>query len=63
MFGEKYGLSVESEPDEGTRVSIRIPAVPYTEENRKILEKGRIFSRDEMIAREKESYKEKKDEE
>ena len=37
--------------------------VPYTEENRKILEKGRIFSRDEMIAREKESYKEKKDEE
>lgn len=63
LFGKEYGLLVESEPDEGTRVSIRIPAVPYTEENRKILEKGRIFSRDEMIAREKESYKEKKDEE
>ena len=63
LFGKEYGLLVESEPDEGTRVSIRIPAVPYTEENRKILEKGRIFSRDEMIAREKESYWEKKDEE
>ena len=63
LFGKEYGLLVESEPDEGTRVSIRIPAVPYTEENRKILEKGRIFSRDEMIAREKESYKEKNDEE
>lgn len=63
LFGKEYGLVVESEPDEGTRVSIRIPAVPYTEENRKILEKGRIFSRDAMIAREKESYKEKKDEE
>ncbi len=63
LFGKEYGLLVESEPDEGTRVSIRIPAVPYTEENRKILEKGRIFSRDEMIAREKESYKEKKPDE
>ena len=38
-----YGLLVESEPDEGTRVSIRIPAVPYTEENCKILEKGHIM--------------------
>ena len=55
-------MIVESEPDEGTRVSICIPAVLYTEENRKILEKGRIFSRDEMIAREKESDKEKENE-
>lgn len=62
LFGKEYGLIVESEPDEGTRVSICIPAVLYTEENRKILEKGRIFSRDEMIAREKESDKEKEDE-
>lgn len=61
LFGKSYGLVVESEPDEGTRVSICIPAVPYTEENRKILEKGRIFSRDEMIAREKESDREKRD--
>ena len=33
MFGEEYGLSIESEPDEGTRVTIRIPAIPYTPEN------------------------------
>lgn len=31
VFGKEYGLIVESEPDEGTTVSIRIPAVPYTE--------------------------------
>ena len=43
VFGKEYGLLVESEPDEGTRVSIRIPAVPYTEENCKILEKGHII--------------------
>lgn len=43
VFGKEYGLIVESEPDEGTTVSIRIPAVPYTEENRKILEKGRLL--------------------
>ena len=39
MFGEKYGLSVESEPDEGTRVVIHIPAIPYTRENAEQLEK------------------------
>ena len=43
LFGKEYGLLVESEPDEGTRVSICIPAVPYTEENRKTLEKGHII--------------------
>lgn len=43
VFGKEYGLLVESEPDEGTRVSIRIPAVPYTEENCKTLEKGHII--------------------
>ena len=37
---------MESEPDEGTAVSIIIPAVPYTEENRKILEKGYLFGKD-----------------
>lgn len=51
VFGKAYGLIVESEPDSGTTVSICIPAVPYTEENRKILEKGYIFSKDEMIDR------------
>ncbi len=49
LFGKEYGLRIESEPDEGTTVSICIPAVPYTEENSKILEKGYIFSREEMI--------------
>lgn len=34
LFGEKYGLHIESELDEGTTVTIRIPAIPYTEENR-----------------------------
>lgn len=48
LFGKEYGLIVESEPDEGTTVSIRIPAVPYTEENKKILEQGHIFSMEEM---------------
>ena len=40
LFGREYGLKVESEPDEGTTVSICIPAVPYTDENRSILENG-----------------------
>ena len=29
VFGTEYGLSLASEPDEGTQVRIRIPAVPY----------------------------------
>lgn len=45
LFGKEYGLGVESEPDEGTVVSICIPAVPYTEENRKKLEEGHILDR------------------
>ena len=47
LFGKEYGLAVESELDEGTTVSICIPAVPYTEENRKVLEKGHIYGREE----------------
>ncbi len=39
MFGNEYGLSVYSEPDEGTKVVIHIPAIPYTEENREKLER------------------------
>lgn len=38
MFGKKYGLIVESEPDEGTTVTIHLPAVPYTRENCEALE-------------------------
>ena len=30
-FGEKYGLSTESEPDEGTTVKIHLPVVTYSE--------------------------------
>ncbi|MDD3339344.1 MAG: histidine kinase [Lachnospiraceae bacterium] len=51
LFGKEYGLHVESEPDKGTRISICMPAVPYTEENRKILEKGYLFSREEIVDR------------
>lgn len=39
MFGSRYGLQVYSEPDEGTRIVIHIPAIPYNEENREELEK------------------------
>lgn len=53
LFGKEYGLIVESEPDEGTTVSICIPAVPCTEENRRILEKGYLFSKEEMVDKEK----------
>ena len=38
LFGEEYGLHIESELDEGTTVSIRIPAIIYSEENRKKFE-------------------------
>lgn len=48
LFGKEYGLSIKSEPDEGTRVFICIPAVPFTEENRKILEKGHLFRKEEI---------------
>ena len=47
LFGREYGLHVDSEPDEGTRVSIRIPAIPYSEENRKIVEQGHIPGNEE----------------
>lgn len=30
-FGEAYGLQIQSEPDEGTLIEIRLPAVPYQE--------------------------------
>ena len=43
LFGKEYGLVVESEPDEGTTVSICIPAVSYTEDNSKKLEQGHVF--------------------
>ncbi len=39
MFGSQYGLQVYSEPDEGTRIVIHIPAIPYNDQNRVELEK------------------------
>lgn len=48
LFGKDYGVKIESEWDEGTTVSLCIPAILYTEENRKILEKGYAFSKEEI---------------
>lgn len=49
LFGREYGVSVKSVPDEGTDVSIRLPVIEYTEENRKILERGHLFYQEEML--------------
>lgn len=43
-FGEQYGLNVESEPDEGTCITIHLPAVLFNEENQKLLESGHYKS-------------------
>jgi two-component system sensor histidine kinase YesM len=40
-FGEAYGLVIRSEPDEGTAVTIHLPAIPYTDETAKALEEGK----------------------
>ncbi|MCR5671547.1 MAG: histidine kinase [Butyrivibrio sp.] len=40
-FGAEYGLQIDSEPDEGTKVTIHLPAIPYNEENQKLLESGK----------------------
>ena len=40
-FGQQYGLKIESEPDEGTSITIHLPAIPYNEENQKRLESGK----------------------
>lgn len=37
-FGEQYGLKISSELDEGTNVTIHIPAIPYTQANQLALE-------------------------
>lgn len=50
LFGGEYGLRIESEPDEGTSVSVCIPAVPFTEENRKLLEGGSALDRDKIMS-------------
>ena len=40
LFGKEYGLEIESELDEGTTVSIRIPAILFSEEQQRVLETG-----------------------
>ncbi|MFR2835999.1 MAG: hypothetical protein ACLTCI_04070 [[Clostridium] nexile] len=47
LFGKSMVWLWRSEPDEGTTVSICIPAVLYTEDNREDLEKGRMFRKEE----------------
>lgn len=37
-FGPAYGLEVRSEPDEGTMVRIKLPAIPYRQDIEKILD-------------------------
>ena len=39
-FGAQYGLMAASEPDEGTTITIHLPAIPDTPENQKLLESG-----------------------
>ena len=43
MFGAQYGLIVESEADEGTTVTIHLPAVPFTKDNCDALEESNIW--------------------
>ena len=33
LFGEPYGLQIESELDEGTTVTVIIPEIVFSEEN------------------------------
>ena len=42
MFGEEYGLKVESEADEGTKVTIHIPAIPFNSENQSKMEEKSV---------------------
>ncbi|MGN0438279.1 MAG: sensor histidine kinase [Lachnospiraceae bacterium] len=43
MFGVAYGLAVESEADEGTTVTVHLPAILFTKENCEELEKSKIW--------------------
>jgi two-component system sensor histidine kinase YesM len=49
-FGERYGLKVESELDEGTTVTIRIPAIEASPENMEKYEEGGNRKRHETQA-------------
>lgn len=40
-FGAQYGLEIESQPDEGTTITIHLPYIPYSLETQERLENGR----------------------
>ncbi|MCH4222778.1 MAG: sensor histidine kinase [Solobacterium sp.] len=40
-FGPEYGLKIESELDQGTTVTVHLPAILYSEETRTLLEHGK----------------------
>lgn len=40
-FGEQYGLEIESEMDEGTKIRVHLPAIPYSKETADLLEAGK----------------------
>ena len=45
-FGKEYGLVIRSEPDEGTCVTVHLPAIPYSQDIERILD-GKIGGRSE----------------
>ena len=51
-FGQKYGLEIESEPDEGTMVRIRLPYIEYSPEILEYLD-GKRTDREEETSDEK----------
>ena len=52
-FGKKYGLEIESEPDEGTMVRIRLPYIEYSPEILEYLDGKRTNRPEEGTADEK----------
>ncbi|WP_051226585.1 cache domain-containing sensor histidine kinase [Butyrivibrio sp. MC2013] len=45
-FGNEYGLKIWSEPDEGTKVTIHLPYIPYNDGNLRMLENGKPRGKD-----------------
>lgn len=41
-FGKRYGLEIESRPDEGTTVRIHLPYIEYSQETVELLEGGKL---------------------
>lgn len=41
-FGDRYGLEIESIPDEGTTVRIHLPDIRYSQETMEALERGKL---------------------